>query len=140
MNIAERIHFYSNIDTKGVATAINQELNVGDIVISRIRPVCYYLSRVDYVYYPESGLEFRNYSALKGTMEKWTGAKLIYLEDKLWELLENSNARIWLITPSESADWIGHLDAKLHERLNKYLFFRSLDGRVNVYNIAPAGS
>jgi hypothetical protein len=128
------------MDTRGVAKIVNANLKNGDIVVSKMRPVCYYLSKVDYVFYLDSGPEFANYAASQGSREKWTGAKLIYHEDALWELLEKSEKRIWLITQSEKADWLGSLDAKLHEKFKDSLVFTSLDGKANVYLILPSGA
>jgi hypothetical protein len=140
MNKWQRVHYYPNMDTRGVAKVVNANLKNGDIVISRMRPVCYYLTQVDYVFYANTGPEFANYSSSQGTREKWTGAKLIYHEDALWQLLEKSEKRIWLITQSEKADWVGSLDAKLHEKFKNSLVFTSLDGKANVYLILPSGA
>ncbi|MFX0195013.1 MAG: hypothetical protein ACFFCW_02730 [Candidatus Hodarchaeota archaeon] len=88
-------HYYLRMDHRTPAQIINEYLQNGDIVISTLGRTDYYLNRLDYYYCDYREHDFSSISACSGKMERWSNAKLIFMEDALWDILENHPSTVW---------------------------------------------
>jgi hypothetical protein len=106
-----------------------------DLIISTIRPVDFYLDRLDYFYLDLNHRSFRFYSACMGSKEIWTGANLLYTESTLFEALENPESVKWVIIRSNKINWLRSIESKIVEKYPGTFFYRSVDGAIDVYKI-----
>lgn len=131
------VHYYPRQENKTPAQTINHNSKNGDIIVSTDTSVDYYLNRLDYSYVSINSRELRVVVGCDGTKQIWTNAKLIYEEEALFKLLDNSSVTVWLITRSMAAKYKNDTEKKINSRYKNYLFGESLDGSINVYKIQP---
>ena len=127
--------YYYKEDYKSTGEFISQNLLFGDLIVSTIAPVEYYLPRLDYYFRDYRDKEFTARSREKGKTEVWTNSKLIYKESVLRKLIENSDQRIWLITYSDKRPGVSGFEKELHAKYSEYKYYTNPDGSLNVYLI-----
>jgi hypothetical protein len=87
--------------------------------------------------------------ACSGTKELWSNAKLIYNEEKLWEIFDNHSSTIWIIAAADQSKSqsktldkmpkdIRAISKKISQRYIMYRYKTSVDGMIDVYKIDPA--
>jgi len=128
-----RFHLRNRLDFLTPAEYINERLTPSDLVVTAIRPVDYYLNRLDYYYITPEDSEFKGVSACAGEKEIWTNANLLYDYDMLVELLENRNSRIWIIMYAENFSSQTTLKKVFDKEYKSNLAYTSIDGYVAVY-------
>ena len=128
------IYFFRN-DYVTPAEVINKNMNDSDIVVTTQAPIEYYLKRLDYYYRNYKDGEFTGRSRLGGKREVWTGAKLIYKENDLLNLLDSTKSTIWLSDFSDKRFGHNPFEAEINKKYKKYLYYVNLDSTINVYKI-----
>ena len=93
----------------------------------------YYLPRVDYFNFNYRHRAFINFPVRSGKLERWSNAKLIYTNDDLIEMIENSKQTIWFIVYPEF--WLEELD--FYARYKNNLVYRGIDNMIRVYKFEP---
>ncbi len=94
--LAETYYFKENY--KSTAKIISQNMKPNDITISTVAPIEYYLPKLDYYYRSYDDVEFWGRSRDGGRKEVWTNSNLLYKENQLINLVDESKVNIWLIT------------------------------------------
>ena len=116
-------HYLIRVDYRTAAEIVNKEINDGDIVVTNLTPIDYYLKkRFDYYYLDARSGEFFGRVAYAGTRDLWTNSKLIYEEGALWTIVDHH---------------LSLISKKINERYAKYLYGQSLDGMINIFRMAP---
>ncbi len=78
--------------------------------------------------------EFSGRTVMSGKKDIWTNSKLFCKEETLWSLIEKNKTTIWLITTSEASHYRSSI-SKIAQKYFKYLFYTSIDEKINVYKI-----
>jgi hypothetical protein len=139
-------HFYKRADYRTPAEIINNEIAEGDIVISTLTPVDYYLETIDYIYIDYRSKRLAGVVACSGKKELWSNAKLIFHEEKLMQIIDNYPSTVWIIAPSDPSRYGSKTSAKkpqgLHSVINKIIqrynlkrYKTSVDGMIDIYKI-----
>jgi hypothetical protein len=124
------------MDYKTPGLMINQEMYERDIVISLFTPVDYYLKKIDYIYISPQSWRLPSVVACSGKKELWSNAKLIYLEKDLWNIVDNSQSTVWIISQSTKASKKNYeISKKIEKKYNSFRYNTSIDGKINVYRI-----
>jgi hypothetical protein len=127
--------YYFREDYEMASQAINKNLESGDIVISTLAPMEYYLDKLNYFYLDYNNVEFSRRSRLNGTKELWTNACLIYRSVDLYEIINKRSSTIWFATYSEDSLHIGELEKEFNKKYSKYKFYTTLNYTINIYKI-----
>lgn len=128
-------HYIVRMDYRCPAQIVNENIDDGHIVITTLSPTEYYLNLLDYSYIDYRGKAFWGISACAGNRNLWTNSKLIYKEDKLYNVVDNHPSTVWLIAASEKAKYRSRTSKKINEKYREYIFDKSVDGMINVYKI-----
>jgi hypothetical protein len=149
MNYKQRIarHFYPRRDYNSPALVINDEISSEDIVISTLTPVDFYIKRIDYIFIDKKSKRLPGVIACSGSKELWSNAKIIYSEEKLWNIVDDNASVIWLIAASKEknksikrvvniSDEATTISEKIFQKYHSYIFQKSLDKRILVYKIS----
>jgi len=127
--------YYYKEDYESGAKIIKEKMSNTDLIVTTVAPIEYYLPKLDYYYRSYKDPEFSVRSRNKGTLEVWTNTKLIYKENQLIELIEESKTNIWLITYSENRPGVPEFDKELIKKYSGNPSYSNLDGSLNIYYI-----
>jgi len=138
-DVSKTYHYYPRIDVKTPAEVINLNSKPDDIIITCMIATDYYLKRLNYFYCDFISGECRNISACEGAYDRWSKAHLIYSEDQLFGLIQKTDKTIWIITQSENYKLRkpNPGEVRIYSKYTRYLFYTSIDGKLNVYRIPP---
>ena len=128
-------HYYIRMDYRCPAQIVNENIDDGHIVITTLSPTEYYLNFLDYIYIDYCSGKFWGRIACAGTRDLWTNSKLIYKEDRLYNVVDHHPSTVWLIAASEKAKYRSRTSKKINEKYREYIFGKSVDGMINVYKI-----
>ena len=82
-------------------------------------------------------MRFTIIAGQRGTHDIWEGAKLVGTEDQLFQIILNTTGKVWVISKSDKSSWLSPGERRIHSRLANHMVFRSTDGYLDVYEIAP---
>ena len=136
MNYKENMirHYYPRWDVKTPADIVNKEKKANDVTIIDELNIEFYLNELDYIYVNYDHLRFRMIAIDGGKKERWTNANLIYTNQQLQNLFENTKGNVWFITIHKP-----HLnEINFKENFKKFLYYTSIDKNIFVYKI-PGG-
>ena len=126
-------HYYPRQDFRTPAQYVNRAARPDDRVITTKLAVAYYLERTDYVYWNYRWGEFAGLSCEAGKRERWTGSRLLYSREDLFDAVDKSGGNVWLVTLV--GEHLPPIDA-LSTRYSVTLVFEGLAGAVGVYKIS----
>lgn len=126
------IHYYNRWDSETPAKIVNKESAKDDIIITNEQTCEFYLDRLDYIFRDYRWAEFPGESVLNGTKERWTNANLIYKYPDFDRMLDNNPKRIWLLI---NTTWALDELNSLVNKYEKYLYHKSIDGRILLFKI-----
>ena len=134
---ARQLLYYPRQDYASPARYVNENIQDGDLVISLVPVVDFYLDKMDYRFESRESGRFRIISACGGERDIWSNAPLLSKEEELFRLIDGREGQVWVL--AYSALW--HYRAK-EERMieNKYenaLVYASIDKTINVFRIPP---
>jgi len=129
-------HYYPRWDVKTPAEVINKNAGLNDIVIINEQINDYYLNKLNYIYRDYHGADFPGESVDIGRMERWTGAKLIYDDKKLIDLLKKDDRIKWLLLNTIWSTRFLKADS-FFVQFNKYAVYANDDSSAIVYKIPP---
>jgi hypothetical protein len=135
--LPKKNHYYIRMDYETPAQIINTNKEEKDIIVEiGIHPAEYYLEHLDYSYVSPDSYELLNIMACSGKKHLWTNAELIYNEEILFNLLENSSVPVWIINYSnQKTFYANEVQNKINSTYKDYLVGTSLDGLINVYRV-----
>jgi hypothetical protein len=129
--------YYPRFDFKNAATIVNEGLKSGDMVVSTVQGVPYYLRHLDYYFMHHDDPYFTSIIACEGKKDLWANANFIYKLDDLLNLLQNAKSTTWLIIQPKYLEldyphlkYIGMI-------FNRYKVLQTVDGNIEVYKIPP---
>jgi hypothetical protein len=132
-------HYYPRRDKADPAEFVNKNRGNNDIVIITEIPVEYYLDKTDYIYRDYDHKEFRGVSCNQGKLERWSNIPLIYKEDHLYSLIENTKGYAWLILlerrkfPDQISIRKKYKDSIIHRsKDNEYIVYKIPGGKLYV--------
>lgn len=127
-------HFYPRWDVRTPAQFVNENSLPDDVIISNEQINEKYLNRLDYVFIDYRG-KMAQISVAGGSLERWTGAKLIYKYEQLVEIIKKQKKNTWLII---NTLWGKKLleEEVFFEKFKKYEMFTNNDSSAIVYKIA----
>jgi len=129
-------HLWRHIDFKTPAAVINKELGAKDTVISMMRPVHYYLDKLDFLYMKYDDVDFLGSIACDGKKDRWSNAIMLYNNARLLEALaKESEHVVWYIMRSNSFPYQSKLEHVLNLKLKDYLFYTNVDKSINVFRL-----
>jgi len=139
-------HYYTRRDYRTPAQIINENRKKGDIVISTLTPVDYYLEHLDYIYIDSRSGRLPGVIGCSGTKELWSNANLIYRETDLWNILDNCPSTVWIIGVSDAEKGsseksgkipieIRSISEKISQRYILHRYKASVDGKIEVYRL-----
>jgi hypothetical protein len=134
---ARRGQYYNRYDFRSPALLVNEGIKNGDIVISTIYSVPYYLRQLDYFYVNQGAFWIGGIMVCNGKRDLWANAELIYKPEKLFALLKNARATTWLIVDVTTNKWAKPELDKVREIFGHYRIFQTVDGNIEVYRIPP---
>ena len=127
--------YYFKEDYESPAKVIKENMSNDDLIITTVAPIEYYLPKLDYYYRSYKDNEFEGRSRDKGTIEVWTNSRLIYKENQLIKLLDNSTKNIWLITYSSKRPGVPEFDKELITKYYDNFFIQILIESLDVFYI-----
>jgi len=128
-------HYYSRFDSRTPAEFVNKHKRPGDVIVTSVPTIGYYLERLDYVYRHHKHGEFRTVSCNAGQRERWTNARLIYREDALYSLFDQTDHDVWLILSRKDRKWAPDEEA-IAARYADRLAYTTPDEVFEVYRIS----
>jgi hypothetical protein len=133
---AKQIQYYPRYDFRSPALLVNEGVKTGDIVVSTVYSVPYYLRQLDYFYKNQGSHWLEGIMACNGKREIWANAELIYKPEKLIDLLMDAGSTTWLI--AQTTEQINKLELdKIRKIFGRYRIFQTVDGTIEVYKIPP---
>ncbi|VAW52948.1 hypothetical protein MNBD_GAMMA05-1887 [hydrothermal vent metagenome] len=130
---ARKFHLRNRMDFESPADYINANRAPSDLTVTTIRPVSYYLNKLDYYYITPEDFEFSGVSACNGEKELWTNASLLYSDDMLKNLLSNRDQTIWLTMRSAAFPYPSSMEKQFHKAHKSKLVYLSIDDSIAVY-------
>ena len=100
-----------------------------DLIMINENSLEYYLPKVDYFNFDYRHHAFSIISIERGEKERWSGAKLIYTNEALIELIEKRKTTIWYLIYPEL--WLH--DINFYDRYKDYLVFMGKDKMIKVF-------
>jgi hypothetical protein len=131
-------HYYVRTDYKTPAEIINDNYEEGQLIISTVRPVEYYLKKIDFLYQDRDELKGTSiHIGCSGKNDIWTSAPIIYNESELYKIIKTQERIVWLIAPSETAHSRREkrIGKKIYQNFSQYKFGQSIDKKINLYKI-----
>lgn len=129
-------HYLTRRDFESPSDYINQHRKDGDIVVSATTPSDIYISEgLDYIYMPHSTNRFWERNIDASGLDFWSGARILYSEEMVYELVQNSENPIWLMT--FAIGWDNKSDSTFRNRFASHQVYTSIDGTIDVFRIAP---
>lgn len=138
MSLAQKVHYYPRWDTRTPAELVNRLASPEDYIISNEQVNEQYLRKLDYLYIDYRSESLAGVSVDEGKRERWTGAKLIYDNKFLTNLLLEPNVTKWLIINTQWGTRFLKKD-NFFTDFKKYAVFANFDSSAIVYKI-PARS
>ena len=122
-------HLYRRWDSRSTTEYVKNNMTQNDLIIINENSLEYYLPKVDYFnfYYKHSA--FPAITSNSGLNEKWSGAKLIYKNEDLLDIIENRNETIWYLAFPEF--WLR--DINFYQKYKNNLVFKGIDNLIEVY-------
>ncbi len=125
--------YYARRDFSSPANYVNENANSTDIVIVFWPVFDFYLEKLDFIYMNYNKKSFYGYSACNGGREIWTNAPLLYKKNVLYDMIEGSERKIWLIMYTDN--WKTEEEVFLEKKYEKFLSYVNLDKTIQVYRI-----
>lgn len=135
MDRAKFLHYYPRYDFRTTAAFVNQRQKDGDVMVSTVYGIPYYLRRINYFVQSYEFAKFDNVVACNGTKDLWANATLIYRLQDLKNLLENRESTIWLIAQPQFRPISKSEPDYIEFTYGRYKVFQSVDGTLDVYRI-----
>ena len=130
-------HYIRRKDLRTPAEIVNNSMGRNDIVITTLREIDYYLSKLDYVFEDYANAKFQSICAKRGKIELWTNSGLIYKESDLFNIIENSKSTVWLLVEMGTKRKKPYQE-KILNRFRNYFVDSGSDKRVFLYKIPPS--
>ncbi len=123
--------YYQRYDYEGAARYINENIAVGDEVVSFLGVVDFYLNvPLAYRYIDRKSMEYKNLAACDDTKDIWSNAFIVSALDELDSMI-SSGAAVWVI--SQDSSYLTRDAAEFNSRYAENLQFVSIDGTIQVY-------
>ena len=122
-------HLYRRWDSKTTTDFVKDNMNPDDIIIINENSLEYYLPKVDYYNFHYKHSAFPAISANSGQNEKWSGSKLIYKNEDLFNIIENRENTVWYLVFPEN--WLKEIN--FSQKYKDYLVYEAIDGLIRVY-------
>ena len=131
---------YRRWDFEGPAIFVNQHISEGDLVLSTVQSVPFYLDKLDYFYRSKTSSEFDAIAACTGQRERWSNANLIHEDTTLQNLIGSGSSGIWLILRSPDQNEAHPVERDIGRVYGDYLRYKSQDDRLAVYYLPAKDS
>lgn len=128
-------HYYIRNDYASPSHFINENMDKGDLIISTVPVVSYYLNKLDYMYIDYKVPHFSSVSACQGTRDLWSNASLIYTKDDFINRLTKGDKSNWVIAFSSRHPYQNDEDKLLENEYQSSLVYTNIDKTINVYRI-----
>ncbi len=125
-------HYYNRWDFRAPAEIINKYGKPEDVVITTYGVIDYYLNDFDYMYNDYRAKNFKNITTHNGTKERWSNGNLIYTQDQLTNLLENSDKTIWIVTDNNK--YLREMN--FYNNYRRFLYYKTPEGKLSLYKIS----
>jgi hypothetical protein len=125
-------HYYPRRDYRTPAEFVNRRARPKDVIIITSSSIAYYLKRTDYVYRNFRNSEFAAFACDHGQRERWTGARLLYRKQDLFNVIDKAPGNVWLIADRL---WGPAPKAVLKQPYSAKMVYRGRAGKVEVYKI-----
>lgn len=132
-NTQKTFHLFNRMDFRTPAEYVNERKGPDDIVIASVRPAHHYLDRLDYFYVDSRNRELPGIVACGGEKEIWTNARLLYNEEMLTSVIDDSGRQVWLIIRSNEYPYIWKGEKLVGDTYSGMLVYKSIDDAVAVY-------
>jgi hypothetical protein len=131
--------WYSRQDFASPGRFVNERSRPDDaVVVINLPPTSYYVDRPHAVYIRRGDDRFRNVSRAAGTVDYWSGQRLLSLPEELARYLDG-RSRSWVIQRSHDPDG-SPLEAVISSGpYTATRAFRGADGRIEVVLVETAG-
>jgi hypothetical protein len=120
-------HLYRRWDIKTPTEYVKRHSEKEDIIMINENSMKYYLPHVDYFNFNYRHRAFVALSVERGTRETWSGAKLIYTNEALINLIENRKTTIWYLVYPE------HWLRDFYNIYENNLVYQGIDGMIKVF-------
>ncbi len=128
-------HYLTRRDFESPSQYINLHREDNDIVVSATTPSDIYIDGgLDYIYMPYSTNRFWERNIDASGLDFWSGARILYSEEMVYELVRSSENPIWLMT--FAIGWDNKTDSTFRNRFASQLVYTSIDGTIDVFRIA----
>lgn len=130
-------HYYFRMDYRTVADTVNRRMIDGDLIITDVVPVDYYLRRLDYFYMDSDDWEYRNIAACGETRDRWSNARLVNNLGQLQEILSAHLGTVWITGTEKERNqtFRSNMSRWLASHYANQVAGRSVDGKLVVYRI-----
>jgi hypothetical protein len=129
--------YYPRQDYSSPAQYINQNIQEGDMVISMVPVVDFYLDRMDYRFESRESGRFRIISACGGERELWSNAPLLSKEGELFRLVDGQNGPVWILAYSALRHYRAKAECTIENKYENALVYTSIDKTINVFRLPP---
>jgi uncharacterized membrane protein len=124
--------YYDRNDHATPARYINEHSAAGDMVISTLSVVPFYLNHLDYRFIDHRTIEFQAQSACGGTKAIWSNTDLIYRESDLFKIIDSSRTPVWVVM---SAGEFFDLNRHFEKTYGVEAVYHNLDDTIVVYRV-----
>jgi hypothetical protein len=125
--------YYQRDDYRTPAEYINRHREEGDMIISTLSALPFYLEHLDYRFLDYRRVEFSAQSACRGDKALWSNADLIYRDGDLFRIIDDRPGPVWLAMSAHEAF---RLNQRIERAYQAKAVYRNLDETIVVYRIS----
>jgi hypothetical protein len=134
---ARQLLYYPRQDYASPARHINENIQEGDLVISMIPVVDFYLNKMDYRFESRESGRFRIISACGGERDIWSNARLLSREEELFSLIARREKPVWILAYSALRPYRAKEEAMIEGEYENALVYSNIDKTINVFRLPP---